>query len=147
MPTEAEIGELDVAAMKKMFETNVFGLVDITNRVVPLLKAQQHGDIVNIASTSGMKGGAGATPTAAASGRCEASASAGRRSSGRTASASPACARRKSRRTLAAGAAATTRTSCTPRTSQRPSWRRLNMPRRALWPELAVFANNPWKED
>ena len=21
------------------------------------------------------------------------------------------------------------------------------MPRRALWPELAVFANNPWKED
>ena len=22
----------------------------------------------------------------------------------------------------------------------------LNMPRRALWPELAVFANNPWKE-
>ena len=23
----------------------------------------------------------------------------------------------------------------------------LAMPRRALWPELAVFANNPWKED
>jgi NADPH:quinone reductase-like Zn-dependent oxidoreductase len=23
----------------------------------------------------------------------------------------------------------------------------LNMPRRALWPEPAVFANNPWKED
>jgi hypothetical protein len=23
----------------------------------------------------------------------------------------------------------------------------LNLPRRALWPELAVFANNPWKED
>jgi 3-oxoacyl-[acyl-carrier protein] reductase len=23
----------------------------------------------------------------------------------------------------------------------------LNMPRRALWPELAVFANNPWKEE
>ena len=22
----------------------------------------------------------------------------------------------------------------------------LSMPRRALWPELAVFANNPWKE-
>ena len=22
----------------------------------------------------------------------------------------------------------------------------LNRPRRALWPELAVFANNPWKE-
>jgi len=23
----------------------------------------------------------------------------------------------------------------------------LDMPRRALWPELAVFATNPWKED
>jgi len=23
----------------------------------------------------------------------------------------------------------------------------LDMPRRVLWTELAVFANNPWKED
>jgi hypothetical protein len=23
----------------------------------------------------------------------------------------------------------------------------LNLPRRVLWPEVAVFANNPWKED
>jgi len=23
----------------------------------------------------------------------------------------------------------------------------LDMPRSVLWPELAVFANNPWKED
>jgi 3-oxoacyl-[acyl-carrier protein] reductase len=23
----------------------------------------------------------------------------------------------------------------------------LEMPRRVLWPEVAVFANNPWKED
>ena len=52
----AEIGELDVDAMRTLFETNVFGLVDITNRVVPLMKSQQRGDIVNIASTSGMKG-------------------------------------------------------------------------------------------
>src|SRR5258707_15277873 len=36
----AEIGALDVDAMKKMFDTNVFGLVDITNRVVPLMKSQ-----------------------------------------------------------------------------------------------------------
>ena len=34
--------------MKTMFDTNVFGLVDLTNRVVPLMKAQGHGDIVNI---------------------------------------------------------------------------------------------------
>ena len=23
----------------------------------------------------------------------------------------------------------------------------IDMPRRVLWPELAVFANNPWKEN
>ena len=57
----AEIGALDVAAMRTMFDTNVFGLVDITNRVVPHLKAQAFGDIVNLASTSGMKGGATGT--------------------------------------------------------------------------------------
>src|SRR5262245_24867220 len=34
----AEIGELDVDAMKRLFGTNVFGMVDITNRVVPLMK-------------------------------------------------------------------------------------------------------------
>src|SRR6476620_7081306 len=57
----AEIGALDVDAMKRNFDTNVFGLVDITNRIVQLMKAQGHGDIVNIASTSGMKGGVGGT--------------------------------------------------------------------------------------
>ena len=44
-----------------MFATNVFGMVDLTNRVAPLMKAQQEGDIVNIASTSGTKGAKGAT--------------------------------------------------------------------------------------
>src|SRR5258708_2398549 len=61
----AEIGALDIDAMKKMFDTNVFGLVDLTNRVVPLMKAQGSGDIVNLASTSGMKGAATATAYAA----------------------------------------------------------------------------------
>ena len=36
----AEIGAMDVDQMKRMFDTNVFGLVDLTNRVVPLMKAQ-----------------------------------------------------------------------------------------------------------
>lgn len=45
----AEIGALDVDRMKGMFDTNVFGLVDLTNRVVPLMKARGLGDIVNIA--------------------------------------------------------------------------------------------------
>jgi len=39
-----EIGALDVDRMRTLFETNVFGLVDLTNRVVPLMKAQGAGD-------------------------------------------------------------------------------------------------------
>jgi 3-oxoacyl-[acyl-carrier protein] reductase len=57
----AEIGTLDMKSMRDLFATNVFGAVDITNRVVPHMKTQQSGDIVNIASTSGMKGAKGAT--------------------------------------------------------------------------------------
>ncbi len=57
----AEIGALDVNAMRALFATNVFGPVDLTNRIVPLMKAQGRGDIVNLASTSGMKGAKGGT--------------------------------------------------------------------------------------
>jgi 3-oxoacyl-[acyl-carrier protein] reductase len=57
----APIGELDLAAMKDLFDTNVFGLVDLTNRLVPAMKERGDGDIVNIASTSGMKGHASGT--------------------------------------------------------------------------------------
>ena len=57
----AEIGSIDINAMRNLFATNVFGVVDITNRVVPHMKARQDGDIVNLASTSGMKGAKGAT--------------------------------------------------------------------------------------
>ena len=31
----AEIGALDINAMRTLFATNVFGMVDLTNRVVP----------------------------------------------------------------------------------------------------------------
>jgi 3-oxoacyl-[acyl-carrier protein] reductase len=57
----APIGELDVDRMKAMFDTNIFGLVDLTNRIVPAMKSGGGGDIVNIASTSGMKGHANGT--------------------------------------------------------------------------------------
>ena len=60
-----EIGALDVSKMKEMFDTNVFGLVDLTNRIVPAMKERGEGDIVNLASTSGMKGAATATAYAA----------------------------------------------------------------------------------
>lgn len=58
----APIGELDVDQMKRMFDTNIFGLVDLTNRIVPLMKEAEAGDIINIASTSGMKGHPNGTP-------------------------------------------------------------------------------------
>lgn len=57
----ARIGEVDLDKMKALFDTNVFGLVDLTNRIVPLMKEQGSGDIVNVASTSGIKGHPGGT--------------------------------------------------------------------------------------
>jgi 3-oxoacyl-[acyl-carrier protein] reductase len=143
----AEIGSLDIAAMKQMFDTNVFGLVDLTNRIVPRLKAQGWGDIVNIASTSGMKGAPTGTPYAASKwavrgiSQCwqaelrphgirvvcvcpsEVQTNFGGRSG-----------RNNPNKLFAEDIAATIMSA-------------FNMPRRALWPELAVFANNPWKED
>jgi 3-oxoacyl-[acyl-carrier protein] reductase len=143
----AEIGALDVELMKEMFDTNVFGLVDLTNRVVPSMKARSSGDIVNIASTSGMKGAATATPYAASKwavrgiSQCwqaelrphgirvicvcpsEVQTNFGGRSG------------RNNPNKLYADDIGETIMAA------------LNMPRRALWPELAVFANNPWKED
>lgn len=143
----AEIGELDLAAMRAMFDVNVFGLVDITNRVVPMMKLQGSGDIVNIASTSGMKGGAGGTSYGASKWAvrgisqswqaelrphgirvvCVCPSEVQTEFGGRTGRNNP--------NKLYADDIAATITAA------------LDMPRRALWPELAVFANNPWKED
>ena len=142
-----EIGAIDVAKMKAMFDTNVFGLVDVTNRVVPMMKARGLGDIVNIASTSGMKGAATATAYAASKWAlrgisqcwqaelrphgirvicvCPSEVQTG--FGGRTGRNNP-------NKLFAEDIGETIMAA-------------LNMPRRALWPELAVFANNPWKED
>jgi 3-oxoacyl-[acyl-carrier protein] reductase len=143
----AEIGALDVGAMRSMFETNVFGLVDITNRVVALMKGRSEGDIVNIASTSGMKGSAGGTAYAASKWAvrgisqcwqaelrphgirvvCVCPSEVQTNFGGRTGRNNP-------NKLYGEDIAATIMAA-------------LDMPRRALWPELAVFANNPWKED
>jgi 3-oxoacyl-[acyl-carrier protein] reductase len=143
----AEIGSLDLAEMRREFETNVFGLVDVTNRVVPLMKAQGSGDIVNIASTSGMKGAAGGTAYSGSKWAvrgisqcwqaelrphgirvvCLCPSEVQTNFGGRTGRNNP-------NKLYAADIAATIMAA-------------LDMPRRALWPELAVFANNPWKED
>ncbi|MGD9904927.1 MAG: SDR family oxidoreductase [Vicinamibacterales bacterium] len=142
-----EIGSLDVERMRAMFETNVFGLVDLTNRLVPALKAQGRGDIVNIASTSGMKGAATATAYAASKwavrgiSQCwqaelrphgirvtcicpsEVQTNFGGRGG-----------RNNPNKLYAQDIAATILAA-------------LDMPQRVLWPELAVYATNPWKED
>lgn len=142
-----EIGALDVSSMKKMFDTNVFGLVDITNRIVPSMKAQGSGDIVNIASTSGMKGAATATSYAgskwALRGISQCWQAELRPHGIRVVCVCPSevqtnfggnVGRNNPNKLYADDIAATIMAA-------------LNMPRRTLWPELAVFANNPWKTD
>ena len=143
----AEIGALDVNAMRSLFATNVFGGVDLTNRIVPLMKAQGHGEIVNLASTSGMKGAKGATAYAGSKWAvrgitqcwqaelrphgirviCICPSEVQTNWMGRTGRNNP-------NKLYADDIAATILAG-------------LAMPRRVLWPELAVFANNPWKED
>jgi 3-oxoacyl-[acyl-carrier protein] reductase len=143
----ADIGALDVDQMKQMFETNVFGLVDITNRLVPQMKERSQGDIVNIASTSGMKGAAAATPYAASKwalrGISQCWQAELRPHGIRVICVCPSevqtnfggkSGRNNPNKLYAEDIGATIMAA-------------LNMPRRALWPELAVFANNPWKED
>ena len=142
-----EIGAIDLDAMKREFDTNVFGLVDLTNRVVPQMKARGVGDIVNIASTSGMKGAAGATAYAGSKWAvrgisqcwqaelrphgirviCVCPSEVQTEFGGRTGRNNP-------NKLYGVDIAATIMAA-------------LDMPRRALWPELAVFATNPWKED
>jgi 3-oxoacyl-[acyl-carrier protein] reductase len=141
-----EVGTIDMAAMRAMFDVNVFGLVDLTNRVVPQMKSRQSGDIINIASTSGMKGAANGTPYSGSKWAvrgisqcwqaelrplgirvvCLCPSEVQTNFSGRTGRNNP-------NKLYARDIAATIMAA-------------LNMPRSVLWPELAVFANNPWKE-
>ena len=143
----AEIGALDIDKMRQLFGINVFGMVDLTNRVVPLMKAQGGGDIVNLASTSGMKGAKGGTAYAASKWAvrgmsqcwqaelrphgirvmCICPSEVQTNWMGRTGRNNP-------NKLYAEDIAATIMAG-------------LNLPRRVLWPEVAVFANNPWKED
>ncbi len=142
----AEIGQIDMEAMKTMFNTNVFGMVDLTNRVVPVMKAQGAGDIVNIASTSGMKGHANGTAY----------------------SASKWAVRGLSQCWQAELRPHDIRVICVCPSEVQTAWggkvgrnnpnklyasdiadailSAISAERRALWPEFAVFATNPWKE-
>jgi NAD(P)-dependent dehydrogenase (short-subunit alcohol dehydrogenase family) len=50
----AAIEEGEDAEVRSMFETNVFGLVDMTKAVLPTMRAQQSGLIVNVSSIGGL---------------------------------------------------------------------------------------------
>jgi len=143
----AEIGALDITAMRQLFGINVFGMVDLTNRVVPLMKAQGAGDIITLASTSGMKGAKGGTAYSgskwAVRGISQCWQAELRPHGIRVVCICPSevqtnwmgkTGRNNPNKLYAEDIAATIMAG-------------LNMPRRVLWTELAVFANNPWKED
>jgi NAD(P)-dependent dehydrogenase (short-subunit alcohol dehydrogenase family) len=48
------VEDLSRAAMRTQFETNVFGTIELTNRVLPLMRDQGHGRIVMISSILGL---------------------------------------------------------------------------------------------
>jgi len=146
-PYQAEIGDFDVERMRELFATNVFGVVDLSNRVVPLMKTQQSGDIVNIASTTGLKGYKTGTAYAgskwALRGISQCWQAELRPYGIRVISLCPSEVQtdwggrtgRNNPNKLYADDIADTIMAA------------LSTTRRTLWPELAVFATNPWKED
>jgi 3-oxoacyl-[acyl-carrier protein] reductase len=142
-----EIGAIDVGAMKRVFDTNVFGLVDITNRVVPLMKIQKQGDVVNIASTSGMKGGAGGTAYGsskwAVRGITQAWQAELRPHGIRVTCVCPS----EVQTNFDGKSGRNNPNKLYGEDIARTILAALDMPHRVMLPEFAVFATNPWKED
>lgn len=58
--------ETSDAELRSVMETNVFGVASVTRAVIPVMRRQMSGRIINIASRSGMIGEAGCTPYNAA---------------------------------------------------------------------------------
>ena len=143
----ADLGSIEMDRMRSLFATNVFGMVDMANRVVPGMIKQASGDIINIASTSGTKGAKGYTAYAGSKWAvrgitqcwqaelrphgirvmCLLPSEVQTNWMGRTGRNNP-------NKLYARDIAATI-------------FAALDMPRNVLWPEVPVFANNPWKED
>ena len=55
----AAIEEGEDEAVRAMFETNVFGLIDLTKAVLPTMREQRSGIIVNVSSLGGIRGAPG----------------------------------------------------------------------------------------
>ncbi len=50
------VEDLPRGALREIFETNLFGYHDLTRRVIPMMRAQGHGRIVNCSSVLGLVG-------------------------------------------------------------------------------------------
>lgn len=48
------VEDVPVAALREIFETNLFGWHDLTRRIIPAMRAQGHGRIVNCSSCLGL---------------------------------------------------------------------------------------------
>lgn len=48
------VEDLTRDTLKKQFETNVFGTMELTNRIIPVMRAQGHGRIIHISSLLGI---------------------------------------------------------------------------------------------
>jgi NAD(P)-dependent dehydrogenase (short-subunit alcohol dehydrogenase family) len=48
--------ELSIEEIKEQFETNVFGVIRVVQEILPIMRKQRHGTIVNISSLSGRIG-------------------------------------------------------------------------------------------
>jgi NAD(P)-dependent dehydrogenase (short-subunit alcohol dehydrogenase family) len=51
--------ELEDAQIRRQFETNVFGLFDVTRTIIPVMRRAQRGHILNVSSVAGFVGQAG----------------------------------------------------------------------------------------
>ncbi|PYE47751.1 SDR family oxidoreductase [Paenibacillus barcinonensis] len=59
------IEEVAMEDWRRQMETNLFGLIDVTRTVLPLMRKQQSGLIINLSSVSGLSGFPGYAPYAA----------------------------------------------------------------------------------
>jgi NAD(P)-dependent dehydrogenase (short-subunit alcohol dehydrogenase family) len=50
------VEDLPRGALREIFETNLFGYHDLTRRVIPMMRAQGHGRIINCSSVLGLVG-------------------------------------------------------------------------------------------
>lgn len=56
------VEEIPLEEYRKQFETNVFGAIAVTQAVLPMMRKQKHGKIINVSSISGKIGFPGLSP-------------------------------------------------------------------------------------